>query len=392
MDIDTSKFLLEKVIATIDSNPKKRITFAEYMHLCLYDAEYGYYNYKNLKIGQEGADFFTSTSISSDFGELLAIQLQEFWQVLGKPESFFLLEMGAGEGTLALNILSFLSKHHPDFISNLEYIIIEKSTVLKAKQKELLLNNLPSHIKIKWSTLEDFADKSIVGCFFSNELVDALPVNLVTWQEQELKEIYLTNRNGNLKEVYDVLSTYKISNYFKHIHINFSELYPENYRTEVNLQALDWLQTVTNKLKKGFLLTIDYGYLADKYYHPQRFQGTLKCYYQHRHHDNPYVNLGRQDITSHVNFTALEKYGEFFGLTKVAYTQQALFLMNLGLGDRLNELSDSKMSLAEMLSKRNQLHSLINPQGLGNFKILLQSKNLDLSNHKFSLIGFKEYS
>ena len=392
MDIDTSKFLLEKVIATIDSNLEKRITFAEYMHLCLYDAEYGYYNYKNLKIGQEGADFFTSTSISSDFGELLAIQLQEFWQVLGKPESFFLLEMGAGEGTLALNILSFLSQHHPDFISNLEYIIIEKSTVLKAKQKKLLLNNLPSHIKIKWSNLEDFADKSIVGCFFSNELVDALPVNLVTWQDKELKEIYLTNRNGNLEEVYDVLSTYKISNYFQHIDINFSELYPENYRTEVNLQALDWLQTVTNKLKKGFLLTIDYGYLADKYYHPQRFQGTLKCYYQHRHHDNPYVNLGRQDITSHVNFTALEKYGEFFGLTKVAYTQQALFLMNLGLGDRLNELSDSKMSLAEMLSKRNQLHSLINPQGLGNFKILLQSKNLDLSNHKFSLIGFKEYS
>lgn len=390
MDTDKSKFLLEKIIATIDNNPEKKITFAEYMDLCLYDPEYGYYNSEKLKIGREGADFFTSTSLAPDFGELLAIQLQEFWQFLGKPEDFCLVEMGAGEGTLALNILLFLANNYPEFVANLEYIIIEKSTSLKTKQRQLLANNLSDTIKIKWLTLDDLQNESIVGCFFSNELFDAFPVHLVTWQEQKLQEIYLTEEQGKLTEIFDNLSSEQINNYFQTIEINFSELYPENYRTEVNLSALNWLETVTNKLKKGFILTIDYGYTSDKYYHPQRFQGTLKCYYQHRHHDNPYVNLGTQDITSHVNFTALEKYGQSFGLDNIAYTQQALFLMNLGLGDRLNELSYSKMPLPEMLSRRNQLHSLINPEGLGNFKVLLQSKNLDVNAEQ--LRGFQQFS
>ena len=392
MNTDTSKFLLEKIITTIDSNPEKRITFAEYMDFCLYDSDYGYYNSYKLKIGQEGADFFTSTSLSSDFGELLAIQLQEFWQVLGEPKSFSLVEMGAGEGTLALNILRFLVQNYPNFIKNLEYIIIEKSSFLKSKQQKLLLNNLPNYIKIKWSKLDDLADESLIGCFFSNELIDAFPVHLVTWQHEELTEVYLTHQDGKLKEFCGKLSTKKISDYFSKLGIKLSHIYPENYRTEVNLQALDWLKTVAKKLKQGYLLTIDYGYLADKYYHPQRFQGTLKCYYQHRHHNNPYVNLGCQDITSHVNFTALEKYGETFALEKVAYTQQALFLMNLGLGDRLNELSYSKISLPTMLSRRNQLHSLINPEGLGNFKVLLQSKNLNLTSHPLNLRGFQEFA
>jgi SAM-dependent MidA family methyltransferase len=135
-------------------------------------------------------------------------------------------------------------------------------------------------------------------------------------------------------------------------------------------------------------LTIDYGYNAQKYYHPQRTQGTLKCYYNHRHHDNPYVNIGSQDITSHVNFTALEKYGKFLGLSNLGYTKQALFLMNLGLGDRLNELSNGKIPLTKILQRRQELHNLINPEGLGNFGVLLQGKNLIFTQSKTSWQGF----
>lgn len=375
MNTNDSHYLLDKIIQKINTAPEQKITFAQYMDLCLYDAEFGYYNSNNLKIGTEG-DFFTSASISPDFAELLAIQLEKFWQLLGRPKPFHLVEMGAGEGVLASNILLFLFNNYSDIIDNLEYIIIEKSTSLKAQQKECLAQKLPDNIKIKWSNLDDLADESIVGCFFSNELIDAMPVHLVTWQKEELQEIYLVKKNEKITEIYDNLSTDKIANYFQQLDITFSSAYPDNYQTEVNLAVLDWLKIVSTKLKKGYLLTIDYGYTADKFYHPQRFQGTLKCYYQHRHHNNPYVNIGNQDITSHVNFTALQNYGLSFGLSNVDYTPQALFLMKLGLGDRLNDLSNGKIPFTEILSRRNQLHSLINPEGLGNFKVLLQSKNI----------------
>ena len=165
--------------------------------------------------------------------------------------------------------------------------------------------------------------------------------------------------------------------------------YPENYRTEVNLKALDWLENVTNKIKKGYLLTIDYGYNASKYYHPQRYQGTLNCYYQHRHHHNPYVNLGQQDITTHVNFTALEKQGQLLGLETLGLTKQGLFLMALGLGDRLSALSNGQYSLSDVLTRRDALHQLIDPTGLGGFQVLIQTKGLDPSQKQRSLTGLK---
>ena len=375
MNTNDSRYLLDKIIQKINTTPEQKITFAQYMDLCLYDPEYGYYHSNNLKIGKEG-DFFTSASISPDFGELLAIQMEKFWHLLGKPKPFYLVEMGAGEGFLALNLLLFLADNYPDIIDNLEYIIIEKSTSLREQQKELLAQKLPDNIKVKWSYLDDLEDESIIGCFFSNELIDAMPVHLVRWQQEELQEIYLTNNNGKIEEVCDSLSTNKIADYFQQFDIIFSSAYPDNYQTEVNLAALDWLKSVSTKLKKGYILTIDYGYTADKYYHPQRFQGTLKCYYQHRHHNNPYVNIGNQDITSHINFTALQNYGLSLGLSNVDYIPQALFLIKLGLGDRLNDLSNGKIPLSKILSRRNQLHSLINPEGLGNFKVLLQSKKI----------------
>ena len=173
--------------------------------------------------------------------------------------------------------------------------------------------------------------------------------------------------------------------------------YPEGYRTEVNLAALDWLKTVANGLQRGFLLTIDYGYCADRYYQPARHQGTLQCYHRHRHHDDPYVYVGQQDITAHVNFTALECQGELCGLRKVGFTQQGLFLMALGLGDRIAALSarDSERGNAiakgqdvfTIMRRRQVLHELMNPMGLGGFGVLLQSKGLTEEEEQVSLKG-----
>jgi SAM-dependent MidA family methyltransferase len=383
-----TSLLVDKIFTKINHSPGQKITFAEYMEMCLYDPEFGYYNSHLTKIGNQG-DFFTSASLSADLGELLAKQLYQFWQILDQPSSFHLVEMGAGEGVLAQVILNYISQEYPEFYQAVNYIIIEKSVSLRQKQQQLLNNFTKQGLNLHWCNWDDLADNSLVGCFFSNELVDAFPVHLVCLNNDLLQEIYITAKNNQLVAIKAEISTQKIIDYFKLINIQIdSDIYPANYQTEVNLEALLWLKKVSSKLKQGYLLTIDYGYTADKYYHPQRSQGTLQCYYQHRYHDNPLVNIGCQDLTSHVNFTALIKYGTMTSLNTLAYSKQALFLMSLGLGERLNALSNEQISLPLIWQRRNQLHQLINPEGLGGFGVLLQAKNLTCSQQEIPLLGF----
>lgn len=373
----TSSQSLQQIVHNrILSSPQQRITFAEYMDLALYSSPYGYYASGTVKIGAQG-DFFTSSSLGADFGELLAKQFIEIWEILGQPSPFMLVEMGAGQGLLAADVLNYLSQHAPNLFSNLKYIIVESSAGLASQQQELLQNWLNKGVSITWKSLEELPNNSIVGCCFSNELVDAFPVHFVTIQDEKLAEIYVTTSDTGFKEVTGELSTPRLADYFSLVGVKMpSSAYEEGYRTEVNLAALNWLETLSEKMQRGYLITIDYGYPAWKYYHSQRREGTLKCYYQHRHHDNPYVNLGQQDITAHVDFTALEKQGEQCGLEKVGFTQQGLFLMALGLGDRLSELSSGKFGLQDILSRRSALHQLMNPTGLGGFGVLVQSKGV----------------
>ncbi|MGF1539556.1 MAG: class I SAM-dependent methyltransferase [Pleurocapsa sp.] len=374
-DFSSSRQLYQIVLERIKDAPQQRITFAEYMDLVLYHPDYGYYSSGVIKIGAEG-DFFTSSSLGKDLGELLAIQFVEMWQHLHCPSEFFLIEMGAGTGILAADILAYIQKQEPDFSQALKYIIIESSNSLKLKQQEILKDF--HQFNLSWSSLTEITQESITGCFFSNELVDAFPVHLVTLDGKKLQEIYLTEDCDQLTEITAEISTPKLLEYLDLVKINLlSSEYSPNYRTEINLPALDWLAKVASKLDRGYVLTIDYGYLAHKYYHPQRSQGTLQCYYRHRRHANPYVNLGYQDLTTHVDFTALERHGESCGLSKIGFTQQGMFLMALGLGDRLNELSSGKYDLLQILQRRDALHQLIDPTGLGGFGVLIQGKGLN---------------
>ncbi|MDJ0570211.1 MAG: SAM-dependent methyltransferase, partial [Pleurocapsa sp. MO_192.B19] len=189
-----SQMLKKILLNQIDNSSEKRITFAEYMAQVLYNQHYGYYNSGVVSIGAKG-DFFTSSSLGQDFGELLAVQLTEMWQNLGCPHPFYLVEMGGGNGELGQDILSYIQKHSDDvFIKALKYIIIEQSTALIKAQQELLTSlscfdregwrgslAIPNRgVDLTWKTWSDLADNSIEGCFFSNELVDAFPVHLVT--------------------------------------------------------------------------------------------------------------------------------------------------------------------------------------------------------------------
>ncbi len=375
-DLSNSQALKKIIFERIAASGQKRITFAEYMDLVLYHPQYGYYSSGAVEIGSKG-DYFTSVSLSQDFGELLAIQFAEMWQLMGCPRPFTLVEMGAGNGRLAIDICNYLQVYHPDLLKNLEYILVEEARELINRQQQLFQDLLSEGINCSWKSWREIPENSLIGCCFSNELVDAFPVNQILIKEGKLQEVYLTERQGKLTETSGEISTPKLADYFKLVEVDLpNKTYPENYRTEVNLAALDWLKTVANKLQKGYVLTIDYGYSAAKYYHPQRSQGTLQCYYQHRRHNNPYVNLGYQDITAHVDFTALERQGELWGLAKIGFTQQGLFLMALGLGDRLNELSSGKYNLLQVMQRRDALHQLIEPMGLGGFGVLIQGKKL----------------
>jgi SAM-dependent MidA family methyltransferase len=369
---------------TIEQSVNQQITFADFMELVLYHPQEGYYTSRDAAIGPQG-DFVTSSHMGHDFGELLAGQFVELWQHLEQPSPFHLVEMGAGQGLVAADVLTYLESHHPKCFASLNYLIIEKSDGLRQVQQRRLA---PWQGRVQWTTLADTPDGSITGCVFSNELVDALPVHLVELTEAGLQEVYVTATNTEaaqgpkLQEALGPLSEPRVAEYFSWVGIDFSmPYYPPGYRTEVHLVALDWMKTLATKLKRGYVVTIDYGYPAERYYGRARSQGTLQCYYQHAHHNDPYAHLGHQDITAHVNFTALERQGERCGLTTVGTIQQAMFLMALGLGDRLNDLAQIQATDTETLNlaiqRRDTLHQLINPMGLGNFIVLVQAKNLD---------------
>ncbi|WP_035993165.1 class I SAM-dependent methyltransferase [Leptolyngbya sp. KIOST-1] len=372
--------LYEVLRDRIHQSPQGRIPFAEFMELALYHPQGGYYTTKDAILGFEG-DFVTSAHLGHDFGELIATQFAEMWAHLERPNPFALVEMGAGQGLIAADVLSTLQNHFPGCFAALDFQIVEKSDQLRVAQERRLS---PWAGKVSWLTLEDIADDSITGCLFSNELVDALPVHQVVITESGLQEVYVTLTDGPdspVREVVDAPSTPRLADYFTFVGIDLADAqYAPGYRTEVHLAALGWMKTVAAKLHRGYVLTIDYGYPASRYYSRARAQGTLQCYYQHAHHNDPYSHLGYQDITAHVNFTALERQGERCGLETLGATQQGMFLMALGLGDRLTALGQIQASdpatVNLAIQRRDRLHQLINPMGLGNFVVLVQGKGL----------------
>ncbi len=356
----SSTDLLDLLLSEIHQQPNQRMTFATYMNLVLYAPEVGYYSRTPDRIGSRG-DFFTSPHLGTDFGEMLAIQLAEMWELLNRPQPFTVVEMGAGQGLLAKDILNYWQQQYPALLA--DYVIIETSAAMRRCQQQVLVDQ-----PVRWVDWADLSTASITGCLFSNELIDALPVHQVVVKDGALQEVYVTVDNNNqFQEILGTPSTPRLLEYFEQAEIPVLS-YKDGYRTEVNLAAIEWLQTVSSKLNKGYLLSIDYGYTSQRYYNPQRSQGTLQCYYQHRYHSNPYLHLGQQDLTAHVDFTSLIRQGNLLGLQELGFTKQGMFLMALGLADRIAQ--------PESLERRQMLHQLIEPMGLGGFGVLLQGKNV----------------
>ena len=380
--LNSSQNLQQIITKRIQQSERQRITFADFMETALYQPEFGYYSTLGSIIGPEG-DFITSPHMGHDFGEMLAEQFADMWQALDQPNPFTLIEMGAGQGLVAADVLAHLQKHHADCFNCLTYIVVEKSAALKAEQKKRLNRWQEKGAKLSWQELANIPVKSIVGCAFSNELVDAFPIHWIELHEHQLKEMWVGIGETGFVPILDELSTPDLQSYFNQVGIDLVS-YPDGYRTEVNLAALDWLSMVAERISKGYVLTIDYGYAAQRYYSLARREGTLQCYYQHAHHNDPFANVGKQDITAHVDFTALENRGCEVGLEKIGFVQQGLFLMALGLGDRLSKLSNpvtpdreaTGRTIQNMMMRREALQQLISPMGLGNFGVLIQGKGL----------------
>jgi SAM-dependent MidA family methyltransferase len=363
---------------------KGPIPFSQFMEWCLYHPDYGYYRSGQTRIGRDG-DFYTGPCVHPLFGGLIAKQLAQMSEQMGGG-CFDVVEQGGGRGFLCEDILRWAKKNASVFYERLRYHLIEISPFLLKEQEERL-GEIEKEGKVFWINPEAFEEGKIFmeGCFLSNELVDAFPVHPVISDHGSLKEIYVTQDHGQLKEYWGEPSDPKIASYFQCLGMTLQE----GQRAEVNLKALDWIENVARCLKKGFVLTIDYGYLAKEFYAPYRKEGTLLCYTQHRTSENPYERLGEQDITSHVNFTSLIQKGGKVGLQFTGLVPQYQFLIALGLLQEM-ESQGKEMSEMDALQWRLSLKHLIEPEtGMGEvFKVLIQHKGINQP----QLDGLREFS
>ena len=349
------------------------VSFSQFMEWCLYHPKYGYYRSEGVKIGRDG-DYYTAPCVHPLFGHLVAKQLLQMSGIMG-GETFDIVEAGGGRGFLCEDILNWAKVNAPVFYDRLRYHILEMTPPFLREQRERL-SEQEREGKVFWMDLEDLkrGRSHIHGCFLGNELIDAFPVHRVVLHEGNLKEIYVDEQNGRFEEVYGKPSEPVILTYFSSLGITLAE----GQKAEVNLQALDWLETVGQSLKKGFVLTIDYGYLASELYAPCRSRGTTMCYFRHQASENPYERVGEQDITSHVNFTSLMQKGKESGLEFTGLVPQYRFLIGLGLLQEM-ESAGRKMSPVEGLKMRLSLKHLIEPErGMGEvFKVLIQHRGIE---------------
>ncbi len=338
---------------------KVAIDFAEFMEIVLYHPQLGYYS-------KEAAtqDYYTNVDVHSVYAEILARFFYRQWKnEFQGQKNFSLVELGAGEGKLAGQILSWTKSEARDFYQALTYICVEKGTA-RRQSCEALAELFPERLKAEEHF--DFRPGSLAGIVFSNEFFDALPFHRVLRQDGRLKEIKI---GPDLKETLADLSE-PLQDYFDWL----GESPPEGCIAEAQISARSWMSALGKALKKGMVLTIDYGFEARELFSETRPQGTALCHFRHKTNRDFYDRLGEQDITAHVNFTALAKEGQALGLKASALASQTQFIAGNGLEEavkRVVETADPK----GRLKISSALKSLIHPEGMGGvFKVLVQVK------------------
>ena len=341
------------------------LSFAEFMRLALYHPEHGYYTTPDLRFGREG-DFLTAPETHPAFGALVCRFLARLWSRMGAPARFTVVEAGAGTGALAAQIWRYAAERHPDLAAALEYLLVETSPSLRARQQRALEAVAAN---ARWlESLEEIPPGSVEGCLLSNELLDALPVHRVQMTARGLQELYVGLGDGEFCDLPGPLSMPEIEQFFVQVGV----MPPEGAIAEVGLEGVAWYRQAALCLGRGVLLTIDYGYPAAELYTPERPRGTLLCYYRHTTNEDPYRRIGTQDITAHVDFTALERAGEEAGLQTRALQTQREWLPSLGIEEWL----DGRERWPAGEWPRRDLIALVHPGALGRLRVLEQAKRL----------------
>jgi len=355
----------KKTVALIDREIKSAggwIPFSRYMELALYAPGLGYYSAGMHKFGAAG-DFVTAPEISALFGQALARQAAQVLELVAGN----ILEIGPGSGRLAFDLLSELEQlgQLPE-----HYFLLEVSADLRQRQQHLLARFAP---RVEWL---DRLPASFSGLIIGNEVLDAMPVHLVAWSEDRLFERGVSMKDGQFSwserklasgELFDIAASLDV---------------PPGTISEIGLAARGFIATLVGLLEKGAILMLDYGFGQNEYYHPQRSSGTLMCHYRHYAHDDPFYLPGLQDVTSHVDFTAIAEAGVRHGLNLLGYTSQAHFLINSGITDLLARASPEQASAYLPLAAQAQ--KLLNPAEMGElFKVIAMGKGVE-----HPLLGF----
>ena len=386
------------------------ITFAEFMRIALYHTG-GYY--PNRKPIGAGGDYFTSPVAHPAFGALICVQLRQMWRTLGCPASFWAIECGAGDGALANDITAYAQRQFPGFARSLRYLAIDRAGAASAnlsqftgrpdigchsrprpsfpRKRESRASGvrqprIPETAPSKFGQIQSdtIPLSGATGCILSNELLDAFPVHRFEMADDgRPREILVTlDADGDFAERLSEPTTPLIAQRIA----TAGRALPDGFRGEVNPSIGAWVASASNALERGYVLTIDYGYEAAELYSDARRRGTLQTYYRHTDASSPYQRIGRQDLTAHADFTALIESGRDAGLHPVFLTTQAEFLHSLGIRQIATAIRDSDdLDRPARLTNLQTLSRLIDPEGLGKFRVLIQHKNAPIT-HSTDLI------
>ncbi|HEY4035453.1 MAG TPA: SAM-dependent methyltransferase [Ktedonobacteraceae bacterium] len=400
-----SKSLQQVILERIEREGP--ITFAEYMRMALYEPGYGYYVTGPAKMGWEG-DYYTSTDLSPVFAHCMGRQLQQMWEQLGQPVPFTVLEQGAGRGDLGREICSWAAQEIPSFHAALDYHSADIRAGTDAIHGGHTVNWVPTLSGAEaLETGPDLSGEKVGTRFIasaprsstptpavilSNELVDAFPVHIVQKQDDKLYEIFIGVQDGHLYELLDEPSSQDVANYLDSYKIPW-HTFEDGWRAEINLDALRWmaqtaqllLGTSPRRKRKGFILTIDYGDTARKLYIRHRHRGTQACYFHHQFTDRPLARPGEQDLTAHVNFTALVNEGRRHGLRLQTLTTQRQWLTDMQMYEELEHIrqrefaiidqarasDQGQVALLKWYDLRQRAMALTAAGGMGDFKVLI---------------------
>ncbi|MGB0495765.1 MAG: class I SAM-dependent methyltransferase [Kangiellaceae bacterium] len=381
-----SNELSERIKTRIKNNGQP-IDFQTFMQMALYEPQLGYYQNNLHKFGEKG-DFITAPELSSLFADCIAESMSD---TLNKNGVSSILEVGAGSGRLAVDLIKALSsqKNEPS-----QYYILETSASLQAQQKQLVEKECPDYLsKVIW--LSELP-KDFAGIIIANEVIDAIPCQIIEKTEQGWFYRDVDCENDLLRECLGkAVNSDELPCFLKQQ--DAEEQYLTGYKTEIRKQASGWLSALSNSLSSGHILLIDYGYPSSEFYHPQRTQGSLTCFINHHSHADYLQAIGLQDITAHVDFTDIATVSDKLGLQVGGFTTQAGFLLENGILEKSEAWLMSNENAANDIDRYKislQLQKLMMPGQMGEvLKVMclskLQNKNDVVGkNAEISLKGF----